>query len=304
MSSSVRQPEECSAAEFVAAARSEVRDAVGEVAASLRLTGDLAQLVPGKMLRTRLAARLVASGATSVACRTLERLCAAVELVHTASLLHDDVIDNALLRRARPAVWTLTSPSAAILVGDLLLCKAMALLADMEGGRYVGRFVSKVRELCVTEAEQELFLRGELVNRDTCLRLARGKTGPLFAFVGLVSGGDTDLAGVLEEAGYRIGTAYQVFDDLVDVIGDEGEAKKTLRTDVARRKFTIAQETGGGQQEALDCVESLCRSAVECAGKWPRARAGIETYLDRDLRPVFDRQLGPQRVSLEPTVRT
>ena len=301
MRSSVRQSEERSTAEFVAAARSEVRDAVGEVAASLRLTGDLAQLVPGKMLRTRLAGRPVASRATPVACRTLERLCAAVELVHTASLLHDDVIDNALLRRARPAVWTLTSPSAAILVGDLLLCKAIALLADVEGGRYVGPFVSKVRELCATEAEQELFLRGELVNRDTCLRLARGKTGPLFAFVGLVSGGDSDLAGILEEAGYRIGTAYQVFDDLVDVVGDEGEAKKTLRTDIARRKFTIAQKTGGGQQEALDCVESLCRSAVECVDKWPLARAGIEMYLERDLRPVFDRQLGRRAVSMEPT---
>ncbi len=304
MSSSVRQPEERSTAEFVAAARSEVREAVGEVATSLRLTGDLAELVPGKMLRTRLAARLVASRATSIECRTLERLCAAVELVHTASLLHDDVIDNALLRRARPAVWTMTSPSAAILVGDLLLCKAIALLADTEGGRYVGRFVSKVRELCTTEAEQELFLRGEPVDKDTCLRLARGKTGPLFAFVGLVSGGDTDLAGALEETGYRIGTAYQVFDDLVDVVGDEGEAKKTLRTDIARRKFTIAQKTDGGQQEALDCVESLCRSAVECVDKWPLARAGIEMYLERDLRPVFDRHLGPQRVSLEPTVRT
>ncbi len=304
MSSSVRQSEEGSTAEFVEAARSEVREAVGEVATSLRLTADLAQLVPGKMLRTRLAARLVASRATSIARPTLERLCAAVELVHTASLLHDDVIDNALLRRARPAVWTMTSPSAAILVGDLLLCKAIALLADMEGGRYVGRFVSKVRELCTTEAEQELFLRGELVDRETCLRLARGKTGPLFAFVGLVSGGDSDLAGTLEEAGYRIGTAYQVFDDLVDVVGDEGDAKKTLRTDIARRKFTIAQKIGGGQQEALDCVESLCRSAVECVGKWPRARAGIETYLERDLRPVFDRHLGPQRVSLEPTART
>ncbi|MHC4507050.1 MAG: polyprenyl synthetase family protein [Planctomycetota bacterium] len=277
MSSSVGQPEE----------------------PSLRLTGELAQLVPGKMLRTRLAARLVASRATPVACRTLGRVCAAVELVHTASLLHDDVIDNGILRRAHPAVWTTTSPSAAILVGDLLLCKSISLLADMEGGRYVGRFVSKVRELCTTEAEQELFLRGELVDTDTCLRLARGKTGPLFAFVGFASGGDTDLAGALEEAGYRIGTAYQVFDDLVDVVGDEGEAKKTLRTDIARRKFTIAQKTGGGQQEALDCVEDLC-----CVDKWPPARAGIETYIDRDLRPVFDRHLGPRAVSLEPTVRT
>jgi geranylgeranyl pyrophosphate synthase len=302
MSPSTKRSEERSAAEFVAAVQRTVEAGVREVAASLHLADNLAQLVPGKMLRSRLAARLVACGGTRAGRRTLERCCAATEFAHTASLLHDDVIDGGLFRRALPAFWTITSPSAAILVGDLLLCKAMALVADTEGGRYMGPFISTIREVCTAEAEQELFLRDKPVDRDTCLRLAREKTGPFFAFVGLVSGGDTDLAGALEEAGYRIGAAYQIFDDLVDIVGDEREAKKTLGTDVARRKFTLPQSPDDGQREAVECVEGLCRSAIEHVSEWPPARAGIETYLDQDIRPVFQRHLGRQAASIEHAV--
>ncbi len=292
--------EERSAEEFVSTVQRTAASEVREVTAFLGLADDLAQLMPGKMLRTRLAARLVACGAAPTDRATLTRLCTAVEIVHTASLLHDDVIDNGFFRRASPSLWTLTSPSASILVGDLLLCKAMDLLAGTRGGRYVAAFVWKVREVCRAEVEQEISLRGKLVDRDTCLRLARGKTGALFAFVGLVCGGDdADLSAAVEEAGYRIGTAYQIFDDLVDVIGDERGAKKTLGTDVARSKFTIPQSPDGGEQDALDCVESLCRSAIECVSGRPRARAGIETYIDRDLRPILDSYLGRPGVNIK-----
>jgi octaprenyl-diphosphate synthase len=203
-------------------------------------------------------------------------------------------MDNGVLRRARPTLWRQEGPSVAILVGDLLLCEAMGILADTERGRYVSTFVSKVREVCAAEAEHEISLRGKRLDRSTCLRLARGKTGPLFAFVGVVSGGDdADLSAALDEAGYRIGTAYQVFDDLVDIVGDEGEAKKTLGTDAVRRKFTMPQSTDG-QEAAIDCVKRLCRSAVERVSGWARVRTGIETYLEHDLGPVFDRLCGPR----------
>ena len=293
-------PEDRSAEEFVAVVRRTIKAEIREVTASLPLADGMTQLMPGKMLRTRLAARLVACGAGGADRSTLRSLCTAVEIMHTASLLHDDVIDNGFLRRASPSLWTLSGPSASILVGDLLLCKAMDLLAGTRGGRYVGAFVSKVREVCRAEVEQEISLRGKLVDRDTCLRLARGKTGPLFAFVGLVSGGDDGgLSAAVEEAGYRIGTAYQIFDDLVDVIGDEREARKTLGTDLKRRKFTLPQGPGDAPAQALDCVESLCRSAVECVNEREEARAGIEMYIDRDLRPVLDRHLGRPRAGME-----
>jgi len=300
MERAVKPFEERSADEFVAAVHRVIELNIHELTASLPLADGLMQLMPGKMLRTRLAAWMVACDASGADRRTLERSCAAIELVHTASLCHDDVIDNGLLRRARPTLWKLSGSCAAILVGDLLLCRAMDLILGTASNRYASAFVSKVREVCAAEAEQEISLRGKRLNRTTCLRLAREKTGPFFAFVGLVSGGnDEALSAALEEAGYRIGTAYQIFDDLVDIVGDEREAKKTLGTDALRRKFTIPQGSEDGHGEAIDCVESLCRSAVECVSGWPRTTAAIGMYLEHDLGPVFGRHLGQLGMSME-----
>ncbi len=250
----------------------------------------LARLVPGKMLRSRLAGRLSRSGVTLTNIATLGYVCAATEMVHTASLLHDDVIDGGLIRRAHPALWRATGPSAAVLLGDMLLCDAMMLLQKALGGRYVETFVEKVREMCQFEAEQELVYRGKRLDESTCLRLARGKTGPLFAFIGRVcGGGDSALASALEEAGYHLGTAYQVADDLLDVVGDEQLAKKTLGTDMTRSKFTLAvvqhHETG----RAHHWVSALCASALECVNRWPRVREAMSAFLFYDLQTVFKR---------------
>ncbi len=111
--------------EFVADVRGMVEAGVREATAPLPLSQELAQLAPGKLLRTRFAARLVEHHAARGDIGTLKSACAAVEISHTASLCHDDVIDNGVLRRASPTLWTLTSPSAAVLIGDLLLCKSM-----------------------------------------------------------------------------------------------------------------------------------------------------------------------------------
>ncbi|MHC4295005.1 MAG: polyprenyl synthetase family protein, partial [Planctomycetota bacterium] len=86
---------------------------------------DTKQLLPGKMLRTRLAQRLMECESVRIEAGVLKILCAASELVHTASLCHDDVIDNALIRRSHPTLWWSSGASAAVLIGDLLLCEAI-----------------------------------------------------------------------------------------------------------------------------------------------------------------------------------
>jgi len=144
--------------------------------------------------------------------------------------------------------------------------------------------------VCAAEAEQDLELRGKQLDERTCLRLARGKTAPLFAFVAQVCGDDNDgLASALEEAGYRIGAAYQFADDLLDVAGDDVVAGKTLGTDAKRRKFTLPQASEQGRRSAQDHVHSLCISAMECSGEWPEARKAPAQFFSPDLQPVFDR---------------
>ncbi|KKL06473.1 hypothetical protein LCGC14_2595680, partial [marine sediment metagenome] len=251
---------------------------------------DVVQLLPGKMLRTRLAARLTACGCTSFDQADLAGLCAATELVHTASLCHDDVIDNALIRRARASLWQSVGASGAILIGDLLFCEAMKLVYDAADGRYVGAFLAKTSQVVTAEAEQELTLRGKELDEQSCLAVARDKTGPLFAFVAAVCGGDDEeFSAVLEEAGYLIGTAYQLADDLFDVVGDEAATGKTLGSDCQRRKYTLPQAAEQGASVVRRRVVELCSSAVAHLAGRPAARAALERYLVDDLGSVFHR---------------
>lgn len=254
-------------------------------------------LMPGKMLRSRLAGRLLAGGSVTVKLPALQAACAATELVHTASLCHDDVVDNSLIRRSQPALWQRSGQSAAILIGDLLLCEAIGLLAETDGGRYVGPFIAKTRQVVQAEVEQELLQRGKQMDQDTCVRLARDKTGPLFAFVSLVCGGQDDqLASALEEAGYRIGTAYQLADDLLDVVGSEDAAGKTLGTDCMRRKFTLPQAGQEGQLAAQQLIRELCTSAVELLQAHHKMQNALRQFVLEDLQPVLNQHA---RVPLE-----
>jgi geranylgeranyl pyrophosphate synthase len=116
--------------------------------------------------------------------------------------------------------------------------------------------------------------------------LARAKTGALFAFLGRVCGGEEEaLCSALEEAGYRVGTAYQLADDLLDVFGSEEVAAKTLGTDAGRCKFTLASATD--EAVVRGHITRLCASALERLDPWPGARSGLERFFTADLRPVF-----------------
>jgi len=264
-----------------------VKSRVEKVVASVALPEVATALIPGKMLRPRFGARLLDGALDPGRMETLAQLFAAVEIAHTASLCHDDVIDKAGLRRGAPSFWRSAGVAGAILVGDLLLCEAMRLILENAGGRYVEPFVSKISETCAAEAEQEIALRGEPLDRETCLRLARSKTGPFFAFVGLVSGADdADLCSALEDAGYRVGAAYQLADDLLDAHGDEEALGKTLGTDEGRGKFTLARFS---PELALEDICSLCRGALECVQGWPKVRARISNFLSCDMGEVFER---------------
>ncbi len=249
------------------------------------------QLLPGKLLRSRFAARVAAAGVAAVDRAELAAACVAVELAHTASLCHDDVIDNAFVRRSLPTLWRRSTPSAAVLLGDVLLCRATALLAACAGGRHLAPFLAKVSEVCTTEARHELVLRGRPLEVSDCLAVARGKTGPLFAFLGFVAGGAVPgLAAALEESGYRLGTAYQLADDLLDVEGKPETAGKTLGTDRSRGKWTLPLAEGCGADLTARHVRALLEAAVESAAPWPPAREAVRTYVDEDLVPAMERQ--------------
>ena len=206
-----------------------------------KLISDFSSLLgTGKMLRSRMAFRV--GPASGIPRDQLVRACAAVEMVHAASLLHDDVIDGGMVRRGAPTFWIERGISGAILLGDLLLFKSLDITGRTRAdGRWTRMLVKCTGEVCEAESEQELVLRGADSTWENCVRIARRKTGALFAFIGYaLAGDDPKLQEVLLESGYAVGTAYQLADDVLDATGSEADSGKTLGTDQARSKTTAA----------------------------------------------------------------
>lgn len=249
---------------------------------------DVVGLSFGKMLRTRLACSVTDDNPQGWS-SGLDFVCAAVELIHTASLFHDDVIDGASLRRGKPTLWKKFSPSGAVLLGDVIYCRSLMLLIESEGRAHLKSFVEKVHEVCMAESEQELLTRGAPCDFDASVRIARYKTGPLFALVGRCCGnGDVALTKALEEVGYGVGTAYQLADDLIDEVGDCGAAGKTLGTDRLRNKHTLAQQSDSSQKKIREAIYSVCDASIRLLDPWPKKQEGLALYLKETLFPACD----------------
>jgi geranylgeranyl pyrophosphate synthase len=247
-------------------------------------------LANGKMLRSRLALRVGPFARAPYA--TVLHASAAVELIHAASLLHDDVIDGGYLRRNLPTFWVEKGVPGAILVGDLMLFKALDLLLNVEEGRLIQSLVKVSGEICDAESEQELVLRGQPAVWENCVRIARRKTGALFAFAAFAAAGpDPLLAATLREAGYLAGTAYQLADDILDVSGDEALAGKTLGTDVARVKTTAASAAAGSAVDPAAYVDSLCAQAEDSLADWSQVKHAWRQFMSHDLRPALNKSL-------------
>jgi geranylgeranyl pyrophosphate synthase len=259
------------------------------LAAVVRDAGSL--LAQGKMLRSRLTYRL--GTVSGVPREHLVRIAGAVEMIHAASLLHDDVIDGGYLRRGAPAFWVERGIPGAILLGDLMLFKALELTSSVNGGHLTHRLIELTGLVCEAESEQELVLRGAAPTWDACLGIARRKTGSLFAFAAYAGGGrDHDLCCALEEAGFALGTAYQVADDLLDAGGSEEDSGKTLGTDTVRAKVTAARLDPAQAHLPGLFVEQTCRQAVELLSAWPASQQALIAFLKEDIGPLLERHLG------------
>ena len=241
----------------------------------------------GKLLRSRLAYHL--STVTDVERTTMIHAAAAIEMLHGASLLHDDVIDGAFMRRNLPTFWSEKGTSGAILLGDVFLCLAIELICEVEHGQLTGPFIRKAKEMCDAESEQELIHRGDIAEWDTCVSIARRKTGCLFGFIGYAAGWQSPDRDALEDACYDVGTAYQLADDLLDDLGDESLSGKTLGTDAERGKVTAVSAATESGHDPVEVIESLCESAKKRLEHRPAVGRELSTWLDHDLVPVISR---------------
>lgn len=195
----------------------------------------------GKRLRPLLA--LLAGGATGKINSGHVDLAVIVELIHIATLVHDDIMDEAERRRDQPTVNARWGNSLSVLLGDCLFAHALNLSTNFENvaiGRAIARTAATVcsGEMIQTQRRFDLKLSVE-----DYLKIVEMKTGSLFSvaaeLAALISEADPKEIETFKNFGNQIGTAYQIYDDCLDLAGDESATGKTLGTDLRKGKFTL-----------------------------------------------------------------
>ncbi|MFK8911476.1 polyprenyl synthetase family protein [Streptomyces sp. YS-3] len=234
--------------------------------------------VDGKVVRPALA--FLACQPVGGAPEDARPAAAAVELVHNASLLHDDIIDHDALRRGRPALWAARGLPAALLAGDALFFAAIHALTESDPSvQTIPVLLGSVQALIEGEYLDTLLETGTEVSEARAVAVAAAKTGELFACAcelgALAGGADPARAGHLRAFGQQLGIAFQCLDDILDIWGEEQLTGKPARSDLRARTITVpvaaALASRTSQASALRALyqrdapmsEEDCRQAAE-----------------------------------------
>jgi len=194
------------------------------------------------------------------------QVAAIIELIHNATLLHDDVMDEGQKRRGLPTINSLCGNEIAVLLGDFLLSRVFKMCTELPP-QPAGVVASSAVRLCEGELGQAVRKHNWQLSESEYIEVITEKSAVLFnsaCFLGaLLSQAGERRARRLADFGLNTGIAFQITDDLLDIVGDESKTGKTLGTDVDKQKLTLA-------------IIHLLRAAGE-----PSKKSIIESYLDR-----------------------
>jgi octaprenyl-diphosphate synthase len=242
-------------------------------------------------------------------------LAAAVEFIHTATLLHDDVVDESTLRRSRPTANAIFGNAASVLVGDFLYSRAFQMMVSVNSMPVLDVLADATNTIAEGEVLQLMNMHDPDLAVEDYLRVIRFKTAKLFeasARLGAILGG---ASAAVEEScaayGRSLGTAFQLVDDLLDYEGNSADLGKNVGDDLREGKPTlpllIAMERGSPEERALvrqsiqagevqrlgDIVDIVRRTGAIDA---TRAAANVEA--DRARACLAPLQEGPARTAL------
>ena len=195
----------------------------------------------GKMLRPAL---VLLCGKLCGPIKQSHRIIATVvEMLHMATLIHDDVLDEAEHRRRGKTINALHGNEAAVLLGDLLLSHAFSLCSQLEGNQAARLLSATTNILCEGELLQLIHRGYYELTEERYLEIISRKTASLIAVSCLLgaqeSGADAQTAQAIEKFGNNMGMAFQIMDDIMDLTGDEAVQGKTLGTDLVKEKLTL-----------------------------------------------------------------
>jgi len=175
--------------------------------------------------------------------RALVTLATAVELIHTTSLLHDDVLDNAEKRRGRDSARVLWGNKASILVGDHLYAQGIRLAQSLQNHDLNDSFIEACCLMTKGEAVQLAYHGNTEITEETYLEVIRHKTASLISascrMSGILSGVPKGEQDDLAQFGYHLGLAYQIIDDTLDYVGDKRLFGKAICQDLREGKVTL-----------------------------------------------------------------
>ena len=238
-------------------------------------------------------------------------LAATVEFIHTATLLHDDVVDESDQRRGRPTANLLWDNTSSVLVGDYLFARSFQLMVETGELRVLDILANAAATIAEGEVLQLTAARNLATTEDTYLRVVRGKTAALFSAAtqvgGVISGAGDRVERALFDYGDALGIAFQIVDDLLDWEGGDAIGKNT-GDDFREGKMTLPviravaagdaderafweRTIGRGKLEEGD--ESQARAVLEKHGALARTRADAIAWVTKakaalDVMPAHD----------------
>ena len=239
------------------------------LASDVPLVGQISRYIVaagGKRLRPALL--LLMCGA--LGCRSEQRLnlAAVVEFIHTATLLHDDVVDESTLRRGRPTANEAFGNPASVLVGDFLYSRAFQMMVLAKNMRVMEVLSEATNVIAEGEVQQLMNMHDASLSEADYLSVIRSKTAKLFEasarLAAILAGSDLATEAACAEYGQALGTAFQVIDDALDYDGDVAAMGKNLGDDLREGKVTLPLIVA--MERCSPAERELIRAAIEEGG--------------------------------------
>ena len=240
---------------------------------------------------------------------------ASVELLHTATLVHDDLIDGALLRRGMPTLNARWSPAATVLTGDFLFARAAKLAAETDYLPLMKLFAETLATIVNGELTQMFSARG-VIERENYYQRIYAKTASLFEMASLaacmVATEDEEMRESMRVFGYEVGMAFQIVDDILDFTGDQSAVGKPIGSDLLNGLVTLPAiyyaeanprnadvlslpEGGWKDTERVQRLVDNIRQSKATQQAMDEARQAV----NRALKALSEAPVSPERESLE-----
>jgi len=207
------------------------------------IEGYVAYALGGKGKRLRPLVAILSGGATGPITSAHIDLAVILELIHVATLVHDDIMDEAERRRGQTTVNARWGNTLSVLVGDCLFAQALNLSTNFNKAEISRAIAQAARDVCSGEIIQTQRRFDLHLGIDDYQQIVEMKTGSLFAVAAelgaVINEADTATVRSLKNYGLKVGTAYQIYDDCLDIAGNESVIGKTLGTDLRKGKLTL-----------------------------------------------------------------